>query len=51
MDFTIILVNEDLGLGWDPDWPEERIEKITSAYREEWQRLMESMGGPPDRDH
>jgi len=51
MDFTIILVNEDLGLGWDPDWPEERIEKIASAYREEWQRLMDFMGGPPRREY
>lgn len=51
MDFTIILVNEDLGLGWDPDWPEERIEKIATAYREEWQRLMDLMGGPPKREH
>ncbi|MFC1494516.1 lactate utilization protein [Thermodesulfobacteriota bacterium] len=50
MDFTIILVNEDLGLGYDPDWPQERIEKITSAYREEWQRLMDLMGGPPSRE-
>lgn len=51
MDFTIILVNEDLGLGWDPDWPEERKEKIAAAYREEWQNLMELMGGPPSREH
>ena len=50
MDFTIILVNEDLGLGWDPDWPEERKEKIAAAYREEWQHLMDLMGGPPPRD-
>ncbi len=51
MDFTIILVNEDLGLGWDPEWPEERREKIAAAYRDEWQNLMELMGGPPKRDH
>jgi len=47
MDFTIILVNEDLGLGGDPDWPEERKEKIAAAYREEWKKLMESMGPYP----
>lgn len=50
IDFTIILVNEDLGLGWDPEWPEERKEKIATSYREEWQKLMEIMGPPPPRD-
>ena len=50
MDFTIILVNEDLGLGWDPEWPEERIEKIAKAYRDAWKKLMDEMGGPPKRD-
>jgi hypothetical protein len=29
---NVILVNEDLGLGWDPSWPEERIEKIRESY-------------------
>jgi len=47
IDFTIILVNEDLGLGWDPDWPEERKEKIATSYREEWRKLMALMGPPP----
>jgi hypothetical protein len=50
IDFTIILVNEDLGLGWDPDWPEERKEKIAASYREEWQKWMELMGPPPHLD-
>lgn len=31
---TIIIVGEDLGLGWDPSWPEERKERIASVYRE-----------------
>jgi L-lactate utilization protein LutB len=31
-DYTVILVNEDLGLGWDPDWDQNRIEAIKSAY-------------------
>lgn len=35
VDFSIILTQEDLGLGWDPTWPEERIEKIKAAYRAE----------------
>lgn len=47
MDFTIILVNEDMGLGWDPDWPEERKEKIAASYKDQWKKLMESMGPYP----
>jgi len=31
-DFTVILVDEDLGLGWDPAWEEKRISKIRSSY-------------------
>ena len=27
-DLTVILVDEDLGLGFDPTWPAERIEQI-----------------------
>ncbi len=29
---TVILVDEDLGLGWDPAWPEERIRAIRAGY-------------------
>lgn len=47
LQFTIIMVGEDLGLGWDPDWPEERIKKITAAYRKEWQEIKALMGSPP----
>jgi hypothetical protein len=47
VDFIIILVGEDLGLGWDPDWPEERIEKITSAYRAEMDKFRASLPPPP----
>ena len=39
VDFTVVLTGEDLGLGWDPDWPQERIEKITSAYRVEIEKF------------
>jgi hypothetical protein len=45
MDFTIVLVGEDLGLGWDPEWPKERIEKIQSTYRTEIQQFLASL--PP----
>ena len=41
-EFVIILVGEDVGLGWDPDWPEERKEKITSAYRAAWEKELAS---------
>jgi L-lactate utilization protein LutB len=33
-DITIVLVNEDLGLGWDPSWPEERVSPIRSRYED-----------------
>jgi hypothetical protein len=29
----VILVNQDLGLGWDPSWPQERITGILESYR------------------
>lgn len=36
-DLSVILINEDLGLGWDPAWDEERISKIQSNYyRNTW---------------
>lgn len=34
IDMAIVLVGEDLGLGWDPGWTKERKEKIASVYRE-----------------
>ena len=30
---VVILVDEDLGLGWDPSWPQERIDKIYAEYK------------------
>jgi hypothetical protein len=47
LDFAIVLVGEDLGLGWDPDWPEERKEKIAAAYRVEMEKFRAS--NPPPR--
>ena len=32
IDYSIILINEDLGLGWDPSWDENRINAIRSDY-------------------
>jgi len=46
VDFAIVLTGEDLGLGWDPVWPEERIEKIKSAYRAEMEKFR-AMLPPP----
>jgi hypothetical protein len=45
VQFAIVLVGEDLGLGWDPAWPEARIEKIKSAYRMEMDKFLASL--PP----
>ncbi len=30
---NVILVDEDLGLGWDPSWPESRIRKIIDNHK------------------
>lgn len=46
VDFLIILVGEDLGLGWDPDWPKERIEKIAASYRIEIEKFRASLPPP-----
>lgn len=34
-EITVILVNEDLGLGWNETWPKQRIEKIKAAYEKQ----------------
>jgi len=31
-DLSIIIVNEDLGLGWNPAWDEKRISQIRADY-------------------
>ena len=36
---SVILVGEDIGLGWNPDWTEERKEKIFSVFKEKWGQL------------
>jgi hypothetical protein len=48
VEFAIVLTGEDLGLGWDPAWPEERIERIKSAYRTEMQRFRASFPPRPE---
>jgi hypothetical protein len=32
-DLHVVLVNQDLGLGWDPSWPNDRIMKIRENYK------------------
>jgi hypothetical protein len=32
-EIVVILVDEDLGLGWDPAWPQERKDKIYADYK------------------
>ncbi len=46
-DFAIVLVGEDLGLGWDPTWPEKRIGKIATAYQHEMDKFRASFPPPP----
>jgi hypothetical protein len=47
LDFAIVLTGEDLGLGWDPEWPKERIERIQSAYRAEMEKFRAMRPAPP----
>jgi hypothetical protein len=36
-ELTVVLVDEDLGLGWDTEWPNERIDDIRDKYeRFDW---------------
>jgi len=32
-DLNVVIVNEDLGLGFDPSWPQTRITKILESYK------------------
>ncbi len=32
-DIHVVIVNEDLGLAWDPSWPEERVARIVENYK------------------
>jgi hypothetical protein len=42
-DIGIVLVGEDLGLGWDPSWPKERRDKIAFAYHEARRDLSQAI--------
>ncbi len=32
-DLNVVIVNEDLGLGWDPSWPQSRVTQILENYK------------------
>jgi hypothetical protein len=32
-DLNVIVVDQDLGLGWDPSWPQDRITQIIENYK------------------
>jgi len=32
-EINVVIVNQDLGLGWDPSWPQDRITDIIENYR------------------
>ena len=32
-DLNVVIVNEDVGLGWDPAWSNERIIRIVENYK------------------
>jgi hypothetical protein len=36
---SIILVGEDIGLGWDPEWKEDRKNEIFSVFKENWAQM------------
>jgi hypothetical protein len=32
-ELSVVIVNQDLGLSWDPSWPQDRITKIMENYK------------------
>lgn len=32
-NINVVVINEDLGLGWDPSWPQDRIMRILENYK------------------
>jgi hypothetical protein len=39
---VVVIVGEDLGLGWDPSWLQDRIDKIYSEYKRLTTRIVPS---------
>jgi len=48
-DIAIVLVAQDIGLGWDPEWFPERIESIKAAYRAQWEKEVATFPRPRRR--
>ena len=45
----VVVVNEDLGLGWDPEWPADRVNAIRRAYQSlTWLKLGTRAAPPED---
>jgi hypothetical protein len=40
---SIVLVGEDVGLGWEAGWPDERRDKIDTVFRKNIAKLRETM--------
>jgi len=49
-DIAIVLVGQDLGLGWNPTWSKERKEKIALAYRESRKGYSQALQRAPIED-
>ena len=39
---SVVLVGEDVGLGWEPEWPEDRKNKIDSVFKESLRKQVTS---------
>jgi hypothetical protein len=44
---SIVLVGEDIGLGWETDWEKDRKDKIKAAFRENLGKLRAAMQAQP----
>jgi hypothetical protein len=45
-DLCVVLVAEDLGLGWNPDWPQARIDAIHNNYEAQWEQEVSRFRRP-----
>lgn len=39
---SVVLVGEDVGLGWDSDWPEDRKQKVDAVFKESLRKQVAS---------
>ncbi|MBN1380934.1 MAG: lactate utilization protein [Deltaproteobacteria bacterium] len=40
---SVVLVGEDIGLGWEADWPDDRKKEINAVFRKNIARLRETI--------